>query len=149
MYTSESLSDVFLYLIDTFGNSPNNVEGIVNDRACGLHPFIKRLSGESHILAENYEKLKFIVDIFHVEKHTEPKCVLSNENCFYHPHLPKFGNVKNMNTEVAEQSFSQLNRFKFMTRKMSYAKRLLFLKFVDHSAGLLGMWHNAISSFIN
>ena len=38
-----------------------------------------------------------------------------------------------MNTEVAEQSFSQLNRFKFMTRKMSYAKRLLFLKFVDHS----------------
>ena len=52
MYTSESLSDVFLFLIDTFGQSPKNLNGIVYDRACGLHPFIKRLSKEGNALAK-------------------------------------------------------------------------------------------------
>jgi len=38
-----------------------------------------------------------------------------------------------MSTEIAEQSFSKLNSFKYATWKMNYGKRLLFLKFVDHS----------------
>lgn len=133
MYTSESLSDVFLCLLDTFGSTPEHINGIVYDRACGLHPFITRLSSEGNKPAKNYEILDYIVDIFHVEKHTQPKCILQNENCLYHPHLTKFSKVKGMNTEVAEQSFSQLNRFKYMSRKMSYSKRLLFFKFIDHS----------------
>ena len=71
MYTSESLSDVFLYLIDTFGEEMNGIRGVVYDRACGLHPFIKRLSGEGNNFAKKYETLDFIIDIFHVEKHTQ------------------------------------------------------------------------------
>ena len=36
-----------------------------------------------------------------------------------------------MNTEVAEQSFNRINPFKYITRKMSYSRRLLFFKFLD------------------
>eukprot|EP00111_Clytia_hemisphaerica_P014383 TCONS_00042382-protein len=131
MYTSESLSSVFLYLIDTFGETAQNLSGIVYDRSCGLHPFIQRLSNEGNLIAKKYEALDFIVDIFHVEKHTQPKCMLPHVDCLYHPFLDRFGRVRGLNTEVAEQSNSQLNRFKYMTRKMSYCKRLLFFKFID------------------
>jgi len=109
------------------------VKGIVYDRACDLHPFIKRLSREGNFSSKNYLFLDYIVDSFHVEKHTEMKCLLGNPECLYHPGLKKFDYVKKMSTEIAEQSFSKLNSFKYATRKMNYGKRLLFLKFVDHS----------------
>ena len=136
MYTAESLSDVFMYMIDLFGENPKtcDLKGIVYDRSCDLHPFIQRLSKEGNHAAQNYQKLNFIVDIFHVEKHTLSKCVLGSDNCMYHPHLPKFNDVKKMNTEIAEQSFSRINMFKYSSRKMNYYKRLLFLKFIDDSA---------------
>ena len=127
-----------IFLIDIFGEDPNvcDLKGIVYDRACELHPFTSRLANEGNFAASKYQKLHFIVDIFHVEKHTLSKCILESKDCLYHPHLKKFDFVRKMNTEVAEQSFSRLNPFKYSTRKMSYCKRLLFLKFVDHSANL-------------
>ena len=136
MYTAESLSQIFLYLIDVFGEEPdsNCLNGIVYDRACDLEPFISRLKNEGNQAAKNFTKIKFMVDIFHVEKHSQSKCLLGNEDCRYHPRLPRFESVKGLNTEIAEQSFSRINPFKFMTRKMSYCRRLLFLKFIDHSA---------------
>ena len=108
MYTAESLSNVFTYLIDIFGEDPKpfDLKGIVYDRACELHPFTARLSNEGNFAASKYEKLSYIVDIFHVEKHTQLKCVLGTPECLYHPHLPKFTAVREMNSEIAEQSFS-------------------------------------------
>ena len=136
MYTSESLSNVFTYLVDIFGEKPDSsvLQGIIYDRSCDLHPFLTRLSKEGNEIASKYQNLKFIVDIFHAEKHTLPKCVLSHPECIYHPHLKRFESLKKMNTEVAEQSFSRINPFKYMTRKMSYCRRLMFLKFVDDNA---------------
>ena len=135
MYTAESLSGVFLWLIDLFGESPstNMINGIIYDRACDLHPFLKRLSKEGNNAAKEYKKIIHIVDIFHVEKHIMSKCVLSSPECLYHPHLKRFQYVRNMNTEVAEQWFNRINPFKYITRKMTYARRLLFLKFLDDS----------------
>jgi len=135
MYTAESLSSVFLWLVDVFGQIPSTdqIKGIVYDRACDLHPFFKRLSSEGNEIASNYMKLLHMVDIFHAEKHTMPKCVLTSPECKYHPFLDRFEFVGDMNTEVAEQSFNRLNPFKFITRKMTYARRLLFFKFLDDS----------------
>ena len=132
MYTAESLSSVFMYLVDLFGHEPNNnLHGIVYDRACGLHPFLRRLANEGNELAKIYSDLNYMVDIFHVEKHKAEQCQLNNTKCIYHPHLEKFSFLKNMNTEIAEQSFSRINPFKNTTRKMTYCKRLLYLMFVD------------------
>ena len=135
MYTAESLSNIFLWLIDLFGEkpSPEILKGIVYDRACDLHPFINRLYSEGNSTAKAYKDLAFIVDIFHAENHTMPKCLLASPECMYHPHLEKFNNVSKMNTEIAEQSFNKLNPFKYITRKMTYARRLLYFKFLDES----------------
>ena len=135
MYTAESLSSVFSWMVDLFSPNPDKVQirGIVYDRACDLKPFVRRLSNEGNKIATNYLGMEYIVDIFHCEKHTEAKCILSHPSCEYHPHLERFNYVKNMNTEIAEQAFSAINPFKFMTRKMSYAKRLLFFKFMDEN----------------
>ena len=45
MYTAESLSAVLIYFIDLFGEipSPQELKGIVNDRACDLLPFVNDL----------------------------------------------------------------------------------------------------------
>ena len=136
MFTSESLSLVVSCLIDLFGvgNNSDDIKGIVYDRACELHPFISRLSSGGNLNVATFVNIPYIVDIFHAEKHSEPKCTLTHPDCFYHPHLEKFSNVRKMNTEVTEQSFSRINPFKFMTRRMSYGRRLLFLKFLDDHA---------------
>ena len=134
MFTSESLSSVFTWLVDLFSSTPDiirYIRGIVYDRACGLKPFIQRLANEGNVVAARFLQLMYIVDIFHCEVHTEAKCVLGNPACEFHPHLEQFSHVRSMNTEVAEQSFNLINPFKYVTRKMTYAKRLLFLKFMD------------------
>ena len=134
MFTAESLSSVFTWLVDLFSSTPdliNSLRGIVYDRACELKPFIQRLAEEGNVVAARFLEILYIVDIFHCEKHTQPKCILQNPSCEFHPHLAQFQHVRNMDTEVAEQSFVRINPFKGMTRKMAYGKRLLFYKFLD------------------
>lgn len=136
MLTSESCSDVFVLLIDIFGKVPDPelLRLIAYDRSCDIHPFIARLSREGNEAASYYQNLKFVVDRFHVKNHTEKKCSLDSSECIYHPDLPQYSEYKNMNSEIAEQSFNILNKFKYITRKMSYSRRLLFFKFLDDTA---------------
>ena len=133
MLSHESLTQIYKSLVHCFGEQPARdlIQGIVYDRSCDLKPFLDRLGRNGDKVAQFYADLQFIVDIFHVEKHTLPKCTLGSPECTFHPHLPEFQYVRGMNTEVAEQSFHQLNKHKFSTRKMCYAKRLFHLKFVD------------------
>ena len=133
MYTAESLSLVFLSLLDAFHDAPHELHGIVYDRACDLHPFLKRLAREGNKDAERMlTNIDFMVDIWHAEKHTMAKCTLTDPSCLYHPGLAKFGHLKGMNTEAAEQSFRLLNPFKFITNRMTYGRRLLYLKLLDN-----------------
>ena len=60
----------------------------------------------------------YIVDIFHIVKHSQAKCVLGSGVCLYHPHLRPFDSVRGINMEIAEQSFKEMNTFKCSTRKM-------------------------------
>ena len=132
MFTAESLSMVFTSLIDIFGDSPNgrDISGIVYDRACDLCPYIERLSKEGNNIAQNYLSLLYIVDIFHCEKHLSPKCVIGTPECKFHPDLPEFAYVRKMNMEICEQT--NHNAYKHITRNMTYAKRLCFLKIIDN-----------------
>ena len=134
MFTAESLSMVFKSLVDIFGEMPieNDLTRIVYDRACDLSPYIERLAKEGNSIAQNYLPLLYIVDIFHCEKHTLPKCVIGKEECKYHPDLPQFAHIRKMNMEVCEQTNHILNAFKHITRNMTYAKRLCFLKIIDN-----------------
>ena len=87
MYTAESVSDIFRYLIDVFGENPSNdhLRGVCYDRSCDLHPFISNLAANGNLVAEKYSSMHYLVDTFHVEKHTTGKCVLTSKDCQYHP----------------------------------------------------------------
>ena len=66
------------------------------------------------------DSIQFLVDIFHVSKHTEEFCMpLENPNSLYHPHLPKFYEIRDVNTESCEQEFKRLNQYFKLTRKMT------------------------------
>ena len=126
LYTAESLSSVFSSLIDVFGNNPskNEISGVVYDRSCDLKPCIHRLSEEGHGIAEPFNNIRYIVDPFHAEKHTLPKCDITNKECKYHPDLEIYKDVRNMNMEICEQTFHLINPLKHISRNMTYGKRL-------------------------
>ena len=103
------------------------------DRACGLMPFLKNQaqngSAGAKLLIDN---VQFLVDIFHVSKHTEEVCMPpENPNCLYHPHLPKFDEIRGVNTESCEQGFKRLNQYFDLTRKMTQFKRNVLFWFVN------------------
>ena len=102
-------------------------------QACGLVPFLKDQakngSASAKLLMEN---VKFLVDIFHVSKHTEDVCMPpDNPNCLYHPHLPMFEEIKGVNKESCEQGFRILNQYFELTRKMTQHKRNVLFWFVN------------------
>ena len=133
MFTAESLSLIFSSLMDLFYHrvdKDNLLSGVVYDSSCDLLPYMERLSREGNDIASYFTKLRYVVDIFHAEKHTQPKCD-NKEECKFHPDLEIFSDIRNMNTEVCEQGFHLLNCYKHITRNMTYGKRLCFLKFID------------------
>ena len=131
MVTAESLSLVMTSIVDAFSQDRCELNGIVYDRACDLHPFVKRLSAEGNTEAQWISTLQFVVDVWHAEKHTMPKCTIGDPRCEYHQQLERFQYLKDMNTEAAEQAFRLLNPFKFITNRMTYGRRLLYMKLMD------------------
>ena len=110
MFTCESLTQVFLFLLKTFCDNTDDfkrVKFVGYDRACGLVPFlINQASNGSAGAKVLLNNVKFLVDIFHVSKHTEETCMPpDNPNCKYHPSLPQFEIIRGDNTESCEQGF--------------------------------------------
>ena len=103
------------------------------DRTCGVVPFLnnqkKNSSAGAKVLIEN---VKFLVDIFHVTKHTEEVCMPpNNPKCLYHPDLPQFSEIKGVNTESCEQGFKRMNNYLELTRKMTQYKRNVLFWYVN------------------
>ena len=58
------------------------------------------------------DHVKFMVDLWHCEKHKETTCMPpGNPDSLYHPHLPQFAEVKGVNTESTEQAFKWLGKY--------------------------------------
>ena len=105
---------------------------VAYDRACDLvHPFLCNLERKGTYFAQFLLKhVKFIVDRFHVSKHTEPCCKppsSDNPQCRYHPDHADFCDIKDANTECAEQSFRWLNKYKTIVRNMKQYRFNFFL----------------------
>ena len=132
MYSHESLTQMYLFLIFTFdrGKDVERLKYLGYDRACGLHPFIRNLAERDVMFAKYFLKhVHFLVDRFHVSKHTEKCCipVANNPDCKYNPDLPEFEEVSGVNTECAEQAFRWLNKLKYSVRQMSRYRYNFFL----------------------
>ena len=94
MYTSESMTQMYLVFLQTFGQG-GDLEHICYDRACGFYPFLVKLKKKDIYLATYLlEHVMFMVDRFHVGGHTESCCMpLDNPECpdlniFYHQLTP-------------------------------------------------------------
>ena len=92
---------------------------LLGDRTGGLVPFLINQASNggagAKVLLNN---VKFLIDIFHVPKHTEETCMPpNNPNCKYHPSLPQFEIIIEANTESCEQGFRRLNMYFHVTRK--------------------------------
>ena len=136
MFTCESLTQVFLFLLKTFCDNTDDfkrVKFVGYDRACGLVPFlINQASNGSAGAKVLLNNVKFLVDIFHVSKHTEETCMPpDNPNCKYHSSLPQFEIIRGANTESCEQGFRRLNMYFHLTRKMTQFKRNVLFWFVN------------------
>lgn len=123
MFTCESPSQVFFFIFNSFGRAAENfsrLKVLGYDRTCGFHPFLERLAKKGNLGAQLLlSKVKFLVDKFHCEKHTEATWFPpDNPRCKYHPDLERFSEIRGTNTECAEQFFKWLGSFKYMCKKM-------------------------------
>ena len=136
MFTSESLTQVFLFVLRTLTKTPEQflrLRYLGYDRACALEPFLKNQKNGSAGAKLLLEHVKFLVDIFHVAKHTEEACMPpTNANCWYHPHLKRFEEIHGVNTESCEQGFKRLNIYFNLTRKMTQFKRNILFWHVNN-----------------
>ena len=72
--------------------------------------------------------------------HSAPTYIMANckvFSVFFFRNFLVNDQYKGMNTEIAEQSFNKLNMFKYSTRKMTYSRRLVFLKFLDDTVNTM------------
>ena len=77
MYTCESPTQMYIFLLLTFGRGKDieRLKYLAYDRACDLHPFLLNLQKKDVPLAKYLlRSVKFLVDSWHVKKHTEPCC---------------------------------------------------------------------------
>ena len=140
MYTCESPTQVYLFLIMTFAREQDitRLKYLGYDRSCDLHPFFENLESKGAYFAKWLNsKVTFFVDSFHVAKHTEPCCMPpQNPDCKYHPSLPHLRKIHGVNTECAEQSFRWLNKLKLSMKQMHQHKFNFFLHTITNHRNL-------------
>ena len=134
MFTCESPTQMYIFLAFTFGHGRDidRLKYVAYDRSCDLHPFLCNLQRKGAYLASFLLKnVKFLVDRFHVEGHTEQCCKPPSdddaERGRYHPLHSDFKEIRDANTECAEQSFKWLNKYKTILRNMKQHRFNFFL----------------------
>ena len=73
---AETCTAFVLLLIELFGETPqpSQLTGVIIDRACDVHPYVKRIGSEGSKVCQYFDtKLKWAVDRFHIKGHTEEK----------------------------------------------------------------------------
>ena len=137
MFTCESSTQVYLFLLRTFVHDAHTVLRLCYlgyDRACDLKPYLEKQARQGGAGAKLLlDRVEFLVDAFHCKNHTEPCCMPpSNPECQFHPSLPKFREIHGANTESCEQGFRRLNKYKGSTRHMTQFKRNFFFYYVNN-----------------
>ena len=84
MFTDESHTQALMFLHRVFLKESATAQRsryLGYDRCCSFKPFLRNLTAkgnaEAKMLLENVE---FLIDIFHVEKHTKPDCMPLKDN---------------------------------------------------------------------
>ena len=91
MYTFESSSQIFSFLLHFDNFIGKNIRYIGYDRACELVPFLQGLARNGNYGARLLlDNIGFFVDAFHVKTHKAKACDITTDQCKFHPKLEKF-----------------------------------------------------------
>ncbi|CAF3780155.1 unnamed protein product [Rotaria socialis] len=112
-----------------FGQLPN---AMCYDCACTLKLFINRHFGSNELKSTDSTQfltsLAMAIDRFHVKNHKRPMC-----KTVMRPDHPCHNDIyASINTQVAEQGFSYLSKFKNSFRGYSYPKSTIFFTVLFH-----------------
>ena len=95
MYTCESPTQCYVFLYTTFGRTRDDLARLTHlgyDCSCDLHPFLRNPTKKGSLGAKIlFENVKFMVDLWHCNKHKEATCMPpNNPKCIYHPTFQHF-----------------------------------------------------------
>lgn len=127
LLSCESSSQLFVQLLQLSCDTKTNFKYLGYDRACEFHPFLNNLWKKGNLGANLLLEKEYVVDRFHIKGHTTPGCDLNSDSCRYHPDLPAFQELKDCNTECAEQCFSWFRKFRHTLNYMSQYKYKLLV----------------------
>ena len=99
MFTCESPTQRYLFLVFNFGRGCDfdRLRYVAYDQACDLHPFLCSLERKGAYFAKHLlRNVKFLVDIWHVDKHSEPCCQPPGPINPAGRHHPKHSDFKEM-----------------------------------------------------
>lgn len=102
------------------------------DCACTLKLFIQKHFGSNDLKSTDFtqflQSLTMAIDRFHARNHTRPMC-----KTVMRPDHPCHNNAyAAVNTEVAEQMFSYLSKFKHSFKRYNYPKSSIFFTILFH-----------------
>jgi hypothetical protein len=120
LYGSEAISQVYGIICEYLSNlSEKHLKALVYDDVCHLAAFAKtQVRVHNTEITTFFSKLKFSIDRFHFKNHIDKYC---HDN--YNP--KNVEELKNVNSEVCEQLFTTINKFK-NCRSMNQAHFFMF-----------------------
>ena len=124
LFGSESLSQVYMFLVWLVKEMPNFPHLLAYDDACHLKRFIcNPVRADKSEISKLLATLRIVVDKMHFVNHVDKWC-RRNVN----PYLDE--TFKDINTEACEQTFHFIAKYKYATKHMSYARYNMFMLYI-------------------
>ena len=139
---AEGMRPITRHLLRSIMHDAKMPDGIIYDAACTLELHWRKFLGTAFLRhSNNTDKLpqRRCVDYFHIRTHTRPMC-----QSIMRPDDPSHeGLFDNINTQMAEQSFSFLSRFKASLRSFTHPRSTTMLMLLLHlkNCQIIGIAH--------
>lgn len=117
LYGSESLTQVYMFLVWLYETMDSFPKLLAYDDACHLKRFMNKRMDTP--IGKLLGSLTVVVDKFHFKNHVDKWC-RANVNPY------KVPDFQNLNTEVCEETFRHVARYRHITKHMSYGSFHLF-----------------------
>ncbi|XP_078667555.1 uncharacterized protein LOC144909414 [Branchiostoma floridae x Branchiostoma belcheri] len=127
LFGSESKTQVYGHLHNLMSKKEMEKTGfVIYDDACHLRKFARNPSrAQTTPTTKKLASIEILVDRMHMRGHIDPWC---KRNCG----TGRFRDLDKVNTEVCEQVFSWLSRYKRMTKHMNKERFMFFLLYIAH-----------------
>jgi len=135
LYRAESLSQVYLFVLSLLASLDGHLPNIIGyDDGCHFGRFITNpIRMAFNALTRALGAIRVVIDRFHFRNHTDADC-RAHYNPYDRPEL------KGVNTQICEESFSWLRGYSHIVRHMNKAHFMFFLlSMLDrHNKSLIG-----------